>query len=423
MARLARCLDTLRAQVRARYPNRNTSSDGWIGDAAHQAGPSDHNPGADGVVEAIDLTHDPANGFDSYKFSETLRLARDPRLEYVISNRRIFYAGGARPWEWQAYSGENPHSSHVHVSCQPDPAVYDNDAQWVIERANAQPGVNTDIVATVFGGPSDSMSGTQTAYGNLIALRWWERPGVALPVRFSDRPLPQVRVTNRANGRSVICPVIDVGPWNINDAYWRTGARPQAESGTDLTGRRTNLAGIDLTPAAAAAIGLNGKGFVDWEFVTQEQIMAEPTTAPALPATGTLQLDEPRLRAQLLERINALTTPQLLVVVLGLGPQALPAPAVDPAPAPAPAAPAPAAPSPVAAIGGLATLLGSGTKIGTIIGIGALLLQMLGGLPSSGLVGPGDATAVGNTVTAAAASAPVLGAAGLFQFIGRLFGR
>lgn len=146
--RLARCLETLRDQVNALAPHRNKASDGTIGDAAHQARTSDHNPGADGVVEAIDFTHDPAGGFDSYKFAETLRLARDRRLEYVISNGRIFYAGGSKPWQWQTYTGPNPHSAHVHVSCQPDQPTYDNPAPWVIDRG-AIAGT-TPMAATVF---------------------------------------------------------------------------------------------------------------------------------------------------------------------------------------------------------------------------------------------------------------------------------
>jgi hypothetical protein len=69
-----------------------------------------------------------------------------------------------------------------------------------------------------------------------------------------------------ANGKVVTCPIIDVGPWNTRDPYWMTSGHPQAESGKDMTGRTTNAAGIDLTPAAAAAIGLNGKGQVVWFF-------------------------------------------------------------------------------------------------------------------------------------------------------------
>jgi uncharacterized protein (TIGR02594 family) len=117
-------------------------------------------------------------------------------------------------------------------------------------------GKQTRIVATMFGGQ-------QSAYGGPINDN---APGVALPFRFSgERPL--VRVTNVNTGASVECEIVDVGPWNINDPYWEHGSRPQAESGTDMTGRKTNKAGIDLTLAAAKAVQIDGKGLVDWEFL------------------------------------------------------------------------------------------------------------------------------------------------------------
>jgi hypothetical protein len=34
-----------------------------------------------------------------------------------------------------------------------------------------------------------------------------------------------------------------------------------------MTGRETNGAGIDLSPALAAQLGIDGMGEVDWEFV------------------------------------------------------------------------------------------------------------------------------------------------------------
>jgi uncharacterized protein (TIGR02594 family) len=122
--------------------------------------------------------------------------------------------------------------------------------------------VQSNITATVF-------SGNKSAYGPPIDDA---KPGVALPHRFAS-PRPQVKVTGKASGKSVVCDIVDIGPWNIEDAYWTTGARPQAESGTDLgqvsnVPRHTNKAGIDLTLAAAQAIGVDGKGLVDWEFVT-----------------------------------------------------------------------------------------------------------------------------------------------------------
>jgi uncharacterized protein (TIGR02594 family) len=125
-----------------------------------------------------------------------------------------------------------------------------------------QPGLQTNIVATYFGGQ-------QSAYGPPIDDN---SPGVALPFHFIGTR-PRVRVTGKKNGVSIDCDIVDVGPWNIDDPYWETGARPQAESGADLgqvsrgVPRRTNKAGIDLTLAAAQACGIDGKGLCDWQFI------------------------------------------------------------------------------------------------------------------------------------------------------------
>jgi len=98
MARLARSLDTLRSQINAKYKDRSKLSDGWIGDTAHAARASDHNPNAEGVVTALDITHDPAHGLDTWKLAEVLRNNKDPRIKYVISNGRIF-SSAVSPWQ------------------------------------------------------------------------------------------------------------------------------------------------------------------------------------------------------------------------------------------------------------------------------------------------------------------------------------
>src|SRR3972149_3025919 len=117
MARIARPLDTLRTQVNAIAPGRSKASDGWLGDAAHQKTASDHNPNALGVVTALDLTHDPKNGFDSWAFAEMLRQRKDSRIKYIISNGRITAGnGGPSPWVWRVYTGANKHDKHCHIS-------------------------------------------------------------------------------------------------------------------------------------------------------------------------------------------------------------------------------------------------------------------------------------------------------------------
>jgi hypothetical protein len=134
--RLAASLKRLRDNVDALAPLRSKRSDGSIGDAAHASRDSDHNPwveaGGQGVVTAIDITNDPTNGCDATRLAESLRGARDPRVKYVIWNRRIFSAT-VQPWTWRPYGGSNPHDHHLHVSVQPEPARFDDTTDWQIE--------------------------------------------------------------------------------------------------------------------------------------------------------------------------------------------------------------------------------------------------------------------------------------------------
>jgi len=133
MSRRAKATAKLLEQVNSSAPGRSKTSDGWIGDAAHQASKSDHNPNSAGVVQAQDITHDPRGGFDSYKFAELLRTKRDRRIKYVISNRKIFAGNdGPSPWAWRPYSGKNPHDQHVHVSAEDASSLYDDDSSWDI---------------------------------------------------------------------------------------------------------------------------------------------------------------------------------------------------------------------------------------------------------------------------------------------------
>ena len=60
----------------------------------------------------------------------------------------------------------------------------------------------------------------------------------------------------------------DVGPWNQYDPYWQDYSRPDAEDGIDSRGRRTNLAGIDLSYALAVALGFTGMSEIDWRWKT-----------------------------------------------------------------------------------------------------------------------------------------------------------
>ena len=131
---VARSLNTLRDEINRSAPNRNKAADGTIGDAAHSARTSDHNPCSHhGAVCARDITHDPAGGFDSYKFADWLRArcqsGAEKRVKYIISNKRIA-SGTINNWNWRSYSGSNPHSRHVHVSVVHGPSAFDNPMTW-----------------------------------------------------------------------------------------------------------------------------------------------------------------------------------------------------------------------------------------------------------------------------------------------------
>jgi murein L,D-transpeptidase YcbB/YkuD len=126
--RVAKSLLKLREQVNALAPDRSKSDDGTIGDERHQASVSDHNPDSHGIVRAMDLTHDPRHGFDSYKFAEMLRQQKDPRIKYVISNGRI-WSSSVAPYQWRKYTGSNKHDRHVHISVVSDSRA-DSTADW-----------------------------------------------------------------------------------------------------------------------------------------------------------------------------------------------------------------------------------------------------------------------------------------------------
>jgi hypothetical protein len=140
--RAAKCLLKLRDQINAKFPNRKKDSDGTIGDLNHCPGPSDHcpniNDGGVGVVTGMDITHDPAHGLVSGDVAETLRLGRDPRIKYIISNRRIanFQALDGQPaFAWRPYNGANPHDKHFHISVKPGKNGadgYDTATNWSI---------------------------------------------------------------------------------------------------------------------------------------------------------------------------------------------------------------------------------------------------------------------------------------------------
>lgn len=110
----------LRLQVDDSYPDRDRTSDGWIGDTRHQARLSDHNPDAEGIVRAIDIDRDlsgKAKPDLMPDLADQLRLCAkrgDKRISYIIFDGRI--ASSKKAWAWRTYDGSNKHNHHCHIS-------------------------------------------------------------------------------------------------------------------------------------------------------------------------------------------------------------------------------------------------------------------------------------------------------------------
>src|SRR4051812_3441889 len=89
---------------------------------------------------------------------------------------------------------------------------------WTVREA-LEPGPWQRVFAT-----REGLTGGRLATGGII------RSGdqfVALPHPSALRRDVELRY----GGRALVVPVLDVGPWNVDDAYWSNGQRPAAERG------------------------------------------------------------------------------------------------------------------------------------------------------------------------------------------------
>lgn len=159
--RLAECLKVLQGEVNGRDPNRPKGSDGTIGDAAHAARKSSHNPDARGAVRAWDITTAP---FCDALAEHLRHLGQqgDKRVLYVIWNRRIVTGAS---WTWRTYTGSDPHTGHIHLSVSDDPGVYDTKGPW---GWNGSPQPTPPEVHPVSGSPRVAI--TQIKDGRTVVL-------------------------------------------------------------------------------------------------------------------------------------------------------------------------------------------------------------------------------------------------------------
>ena len=129
---LAPALAVLRAEIDTRWPDRDHTSDGTIGDARHQATRSDHNPNARGSVNALDID---VNGVHVPTILAAVQ--RHPSAHYWIWRRQIADADDG--WRPRPYYGSNPHTHHLHVSIRQSRAAEQDRRPWGLLEDDMEP--------------------------------------------------------------------------------------------------------------------------------------------------------------------------------------------------------------------------------------------------------------------------------------------
>lgn len=163
---LAAALITLEQQANTLAPDRSKASDGSIGDQSHANRNSAHN--SKPFVHALDLTHDPAGGFDARAFEEALAracIAGERRIKGIggyntKTNSERWFALRDGVWSWidQDLHGAS-HKTHTHVEVN---ELADHDARpFAINTPTPLPIVEDDDMAEHY---------FQDAAG---AIHWW----------------------------------------------------------------------------------------------------------------------------------------------------------------------------------------------------------------------------------------------------------
>ncbi len=145
---LVPCLVALRSEVNQLAPDRDKTTDGWIGNKPHQLTVSDHNDDevgkvpirdADSVheVHALDLDADlraPGLSMTAIVLHIVRRCVSgaENRLRYIIWNRTIWSA--TDEWAPRPYTGDSPHTEHAHFSASYSPSREADTRSWRLEE-------------------------------------------------------------------------------------------------------------------------------------------------------------------------------------------------------------------------------------------------------------------------------------------------
>jgi hypothetical protein len=161
---LAPTLVRLRDDLNSRWPGRDKTTDGWIGDASHQAQVSDHNPDKkSGVVRALDIDKD---GIHIPSVLASIMI--HPSTNYVIHNHRMMRRGDR--FKPRAYEGSNPHTSHIHDSIMHSPGSENSKTEFTILKYGTSTWKNKTLRLEVAGWEVRELQALLNAYGFALYL-------------------------------------------------------------------------------------------------------------------------------------------------------------------------------------------------------------------------------------------------------------
>jgi hypothetical protein len=205
----------------------------YVGDVDHSHTESDHNPEVDGSLPGADLGEVDAADFmintggvtheDLQGLADGLIRSRDPRIAYVIWNRRICSSrkiGSVPAWTWRAYTGKSAHTDHVHLSVNDDFDRNTSHWKWEDEVARTLTWSKSTLSMPVhkYGDEDAQFEGYNRIARAQAAANWLEKAnpldedgvyGAKTAAKVS-RIMSKVEKKSSTNGR-----VLDLPEWRV----------------------------------------------------------------------------------------------------------------------------------------------------------------------------------------------------------------